>query len=143
MLRKVTLLTIDSGIEQICCKLSQTGCKCECLDCDGTIDCVDCPNLTIADIHMLVYRSGDVNPNTCIPNYLLDYGAFSFDTGTDIACFATDMQLIDLPIGRYEGQINVRGVKAGNIHMFIGAPFGVCDPFTTGVTGTGNDMQPT
>lgn len=142
MLRKEKLLTIDDGTELICCKISQTNCRCECPDCNGMVDCVDCPNLTIDDIHMLVYRSGNVNPSNWVPYYLLDYGAFSYDSATDIACFAPDMQFLALPIGRYEGQVNVKGQPAGNIHMFIGSPFSICDPFTTGVTGTGNDMQP-
>lgn len=141
MLRRQKLLTVNSATQQICCKLSETHCNCECPDCAGTCtDCVDCPNLTIADIAMWVYRSGNINPNNCVPYYLLFYTAFTFTD--NVACFFIDQQLLDLPAGRYEGEIRVQDKKAGLINFQLGVPYSVCDPFVVSTMDGGNDMQP-
>lgn len=140
MLRKRILLTVDDQTQQVCCLLSQTNCNCECIDCDGCVDCVDCPNLTIANINMLVYRAGDKNPTTRIPNYLLTYGAYTF-VGTQ-ACFFIDNQLLALAAGRYIGEVQVNGYKAGDIQFQLGVPYSVCDPTVVENIIGGNNMQP-
>lgn len=140
MIRKRTLLTVDDQTQQICCMLSQTGCNCECPSCVGCVDCVDCPNLTIANIAMLVYKEGDVNNISRVPNYILTYGAFTL-VGQNV-CFYIDSQLLALPMARYVGEVQVNSIKAGNIHFFLGRPYSVCEPYITENVVSGNNMQP-
>lgn len=142
MIRKRKLLVVDDMTQQVCCTLSQTRCNCECPDCNGCNDCVDCPNLTIANVNLLVYRAGDYikTSGTCIPNYLLSYGAFTL-VG-QVVCFMLDMQIMAFAGGRYVGEVQVNGVKAGEIDFMLGAPFSICQPYTTGDPPGGNDMQP-
>lgn len=140
MIRKRHLLQINDQTQQLCTKLSQTGCNCSCSCCEGCVDCVDCPSLTIADINIAIYRAGQVdiygNP---IPPILL-YPAFTFQD--NVVCFYLDTQILALPNGRYTGRVTVRGAMAGDLDIQLGAPFSLCDPYVDPNINTGNDMQP-
>lgn len=146
MIRVPKLLQVNSQSQTIDCTITQTGCTCVCPNCSSNgnccTDCADCPNLTLTDITLWVYRAGDVNPNTCTPNYLLTYIAFSWDPTTDLATFFIDSQLLALPPGRYIGEVRVYNNKAGNINFQLGAPFGICNPSISTTIGGDNDMQP-
>ncbi|MGH7745449.1 MAG: hypothetical protein ACREQ5_11745 [Candidatus Dormibacteria bacterium] len=139
MIRKIKLNTINDQTNQICCTLSQTGCNCNCPDCLGNVDCVDCPNLTIANITLQIYLDGNVDVNQN-PIYILTYQAFTFVS--PVACFFIDTQLTSLSMGRYVGNVFVNGVMANNnILMMLGSPFSACAPYVLENVGTGNDMQ--
>lgn len=143
MLRVPTLLKLTDKVERICGFLSQTNCNCTCPCCaDTCTDCVDCPDLTTDDIVFLVYRSGDINPNTMTPNYLLMYSCFTFDPTDNKACFLPDMQFLNLPVGRYEVQVNVMGNKSGLINVTNANPYNICQPFASNSMDGSNDMQP-
>lgn len=141
MIRKRTLLIIGDKTEQICCQLSETGCNCDCQSCDGGNDCVDCPDLTIADINLFIALAGDYN-NQLQPNFVLMYPAFTFDNATNTVCFFLDAQLFALQNGRYIGQVQVKGKPAGNIDFQLGTPFSICKPTTLPAQNQFNDMQP-
>lgn len=141
MIRRIKLLTVDVSTERICAFLSETNCNCECPDCTGTCtDCVDCPNLTIADIFFWIYRSGDFNQTTHVPNYLLVYPCFTITDNK--VCFLPDNLLLALPAGRYEAEVQVKSKKAGLINFQLGVPYSICDPFTSTSLDGSNDMQP-
>jgi hypothetical protein len=140
MIRRKKLLQITDMTQQVCCTVSQTGCNCSCSCCEGCNDCIDCPNLTIADISIAIYRSGNVDINgNPIPPILL-YPAFTFQN--NVVCFYLDSQILAFPPGRYTGQVTVQGATAGYLDLQLGVPFSVCDPYTTPELDTGNDMQP-
>jgi hypothetical protein len=152
MIRTKTLISVDDETQQLCCMLSQSNCNCECVDCAGSCnDCVDCPNLTIANVAMLVYRAGDLSTTllrpsppfpegTPTPNFLLTYGAYTL-VG-QVVCFYLDNQILALVPGRYIGEVQVNGATAGNIEFLIGTSYSVCQPYKTENAGYGNDMQP-
>lgn len=145
MIRPPKLFQVNSSTATINCNISQTNCSCDCPQCTGCcVDCADCPNLTLVDIELWVYRSGDfiTTSGACIPNYLLMYTAFSWDTFTDQATFFVDGLLLALPAGRYEGEVRVKGNKAGLINFQLGHPYGICEIGTSTTIGGDNDMQP-
>ena len=145
MIRRPKLFQVNSGTATINCNISQTNCSCDCPQCVGCcVDCADCPNLILTDIELWVYRAGDfiTTSGNCIPNYLLMYVAFSWDTSTDQATFFVDGQLLALPAGRYEGEVKVKGMKAGLINFQLGHPYGICEVGTSTTIGGDNDMQP-
>ena len=141
MLRKRVILKINDTITQVCGFLSQTNCNCGCASCECAqtcVDCVDCPNLTIADIRMQISRAGDIDSNgNLIP--LFYYPAFTL-AGNQV-CFLIDSSLTSLN-GRYIGKLLVQGNNAGCIEMQVGAPYTVCRPYTINEAGLINDMQP-
>lgn len=145
MIRPPKLFQVNSQTATINCNISQTNCSCECPQCMGCcVDCSDCPNLVITDIALWVYRSGDfvTTAGACIPNYLLMYLAFSWDPLSDQATFLVDTQLLLLPPGRYEGEVRVKGQKAGLINFQLGHPYSICELGTSTTIGGDNDMQP-
>lgn len=145
MLQTRTILKVNDSIVQICGFLSQTGCECGCSSCQcsqsvGTcVDCVDCPNLTIADIDIQIGRKGQYDASG-EPIYLFSYPAFTL-AGNQV-CFMVDSTLTSL-FGRYIGQIMVQNNPIQNyIEMQVGAPYSVCQPYTLNASGMMDDMDP-
>lgn len=142
MIRKHKLLEIDSSIQQVCCKITKTGCNCkcpECVGCDTCHDCIECPNLTVNDISLSIYKSGSLNINLQ-PTIILILPAFTLDC--DKVCFFLSVDFFALPPARYTGIVYVQGEKAGLIDMQLGIPYSACEPSVVCVDNSGDDMQP-
>lgn len=139
MIRRCGIISVDSSTALICMKMGASGCTCSCSDCSGCTDCTGCPNLTIANLSMVISRAG-VRPYTP----LLSYPAYSLSGIT--VCFFIDAMLTGLLPGRYIGKITLtQGTKVlqcGQVEMQVGDKCGVFSPYSVSVFELENDLQP-